>query len=564
MPLPFLSPTAMRSLGFRLARNLGAWLNPLSPLMKALPCVLIAAAFAPIAAAAMDVNEAVSGLRAGSLRQQETVTALQSEGRAALPVLEQLIKSAIPGVAVRAAKIRTWIILELDDSALRPEVRQQLVDLKRIITLAPGVWGAELRKQHPEVRSAEEVLTQAAASRPFPFRTCALLYDHLPEMGMHEYWEESCRRKIRDLITENIGLFPHLAGFRVAGLSSAARAMLLNALAHRKGGLPEGYEQWLVGHEDTRNGLAEGMTRELARLEAAGDVTEVLGLYQSVINPGIRTWFGKWLNARRALVAQLDPATLSPSGMAGYLEVLHDPAAPLAHDPIYQTLRVTRPELAAHLMPQSLALEAVWLAEHGQVSEGFRLAQTARSEAAAERIGTWLREHPAARQPRIPVVGDPLQPGFGGFIAGFAPVGKGLDPAAEDRLAGAFDDYADELWLDLARRTNQHRLYFLCMVRRDRLMDGVQEVAERPASGPGLRALGELLASRPPWLDKLAPERIRPFALAHLAGGMLDGGASPEIVAAMVKRWLPHDPEIFDKLTSDELKPVVIHGKARP
>jgi hypothetical protein len=358
--------------------------------------------------------------------------------------------------------------------------------------------------------------------------------------------------------------FPYLAGFRVAGLSSEARAMLLNALAHRKGGLPEGYEQWLVGHEDTRNGLAEGMTRELARLEAAGDVTAVLGLYQSVIDRGIRTWFGKWLNARRAQVAQLDPASLSPSAMAGYLEVLHDPAAALAHYPMYQTLRAARPELAARLMPQSLALEAVWLTEHGQVRDGFRLAQTARSEPAAERIGAWLREHPAARQPRIPVVGDPLQAGFGGFIAGFAPVGKGLEPAAEDRIAADFDDYADELWLDLARRTNHHRLYFLCMVRRERLMDGVQAVAEQPASGPGLRALGELLASRPLWLEKLAPERIPPFALAHLAGGMLDGGASAETVAAMVKRWLPHDSAIFDTLSADELKPVVTHGKARP
>ena len=562
MPLP--PPTATRSLGFLLARNLGAWLNPLSQMMRSKRCMLFAAAFAPIAAAAMDLNEAESGLRAGSLRQQETVTTLQGEGRAALPVLEQLIKSAIPGVAVRAAKIRTWIILELEDSPLGPEVRQQLVGLKRIITLAPDVWGSELRKQHPEVRTADEVLTRAAASRPFPFRTFALLYDHLPEMGMYEYWEEHCRRKIREVITENIGMFPHLTGFRVAGLSSPARAMLLNALAHRKGGLPEGYEQWLVGYEDTRNGLEQGMTRELARLEAAGDVTVVLGLYQSVTNHGIRTWFGGWLNARRVQVAQLDPATLSPSAMAGYLEVLYDPAAPLAHDPIYQTLRAARPELAARLMPQTLALEAVWLAEHGQVRDGFRLAQTARSEAAAERIGTWLREHPAARQPRIPVVGDPLQPGFGGFIAGFAPVGKGLDLAAEDRLAAAFDDYADELWLDLARRTNQHRLYFLCMTRRGRLMDGVQAVAERPASGPGLRALGELLASRPLWLEKLAPERIRPFALAHLAVGMLDGGASAATVATMVKRWLPHDPAIFDKLTADELKPVVIHGKARP
>jgi hypothetical protein len=102
------------------------------------------------------------------------------------------------------------------------------------------------------------------------------------------------------------------------------------------------------------------------------------------------------------------------------------------------------------------------------------------------------------------------------------------------------------------------------MVRRERLMDGVQAVAEQPASGPGLRALGELLASRPLWLVKLAPERIPPFALAHLAGGMLDGGASAETVAVVVKRWLPHDPAIFDKLTADELKPVVTHGKARP
>ena len=554
----------MRSVGFRLALNLGARLNSVSQMMKPKRYVLIAAALASVSAAAMDVDEAESGLRAGSSRQQETVTALQGQGRAALPVLEQLITSAVPGVAVRAAKVRTWIILELEDSSIRPEVRQQLVDLRRIVTLAPDVWGSDLRKQHPEVRSAEEVLTQAAASRPFPFRTFALLYDHLPEMGIYEYWEKHCRRKVRDLIIANIGEFPYLAGFRVAGLSSEARAMLLNALAHRKGGLPEGYEQWLVGHEDTRNGLAEGMTRELARLEAAGDVTVVLGLYQSVIDRGIRTWFGKWLNARRAEVAQLDPATLNPSAMAGYLEVLHDPAAPLAHYPIYQTLRAARPELAARLMPQTLALEAVWLAEHGQVRDGFRLAQTARSEAAAERIGAWLREHPAARQPRIPVVGDPLQPGYGGFIAGFAPVGKGLEPAAKDRIAADFDDYADELWLDLARRTNHHRLYFLCMARRERLMDGVQAVAEQPASGPGLRVLGELLASRPVWLEKLAPERIRPFALAHLAGGMLDGGASAETVATMVKRWLPHDPTIFDKLTADELKPVVIHGKGRP
>jgi hypothetical protein len=104
--------------GFRLARSFVAWLNPVSQMMNTKRCILFAAAIAPLAAAALDLHKAESGLRAGSPHQQETVTALQDQGRAALPVLEQLIKSAFPGVAVRAAKIRTWIILELEESDL--------------------------------------------------------------------------------------------------------------------------------------------------------------------------------------------------------------------------------------------------------------------------------------------------------------------------------------------------------------------------------------------------------------------------------------------------------------
>ena len=175
----------------------------------------------------------------------------------------------------------------------------------------------------------------------------------------------------------------------------------------------------------------------------------------------------------------------------------------------------------------------------------------------------------AARSSRSPARRDSGQgrtetTGFGPFIAGFAPLKERIPSAEEDRLVAAFDDWADDLWLDLARRTGHLRLYFLCMARRDRLMDGVGEVLSRPAFPSGLRELGKLVASRPELGVKIVPEKVPPVAIRHLAGGMLEGGSPPEAVAGFVRRWLPCQPGIFNYLTTAELRPVAELGPRRP
>lgn len=551
------------------------------------------------AGAAPSFDEAVAGLSEGSGRQRETELALRAAGPAARPLLESLERSKTPGVAVRARRVRRWTALELGDTAIRPEVIDRLVTQENV---------------------APELVAHAAVFKPFSFRTFLLLdADRLNRPGGAEnnLLAEAIRKAIRD----NLAGIRDPSALRTDDLPSRTVGMLAEAMAcdaaarkllndmpkefSKQGGVlkpepPElvelwaAYRKWRNEHPDLPEHLGDyGFGIELRWLERTGDTKTALGYYSAEAFRKHRDQIRHWLNgchteityledgpnpalkikdfSRREEVEKLDPCSLNAREAAGYFDFLQDPHLSYDHknDPVtlYATYAKTRaklPELGPALTGHTRVLESRWLAENGRTCEGFYLAQSLPCGITAGWIGAWLRDHPEARQERIPVKGDPKQPVFGPFIANFAPLTKQITRAEEDRIVAAFGDWADDLWLDLARRNGHLRLYFLCMARRDRLMDSVDSLLSRPGFGPGLRELGKVLASRPELGVKIVPEKVPPVAVCHVAGGMLDGGSTPEAVATFVRRWLPSQPGIFNHLTTDELRPVAELGSRGP
>lgn len=546
--------------------------------------------------AALTQAEAERGLREGSGRQRETELALRQESRVALPWLETLEWSSVPGVAAGAGRARRWLALELGNTAIRPEVLEQLVA--------------------PEVPVA--VVEHAAVFKPFPFRTFLLLdAERLNRPGGAE--NDRLAEAIRKAIEKNLAGLHKPAALRTEDIPTRTLAMLVEAMAYdaaaRKllhdfppefsadGGVlkadpPEltelwaAYGKWRQEHPDLLEHLGPyGFGLELRWLERTGDTKIALGYYSAEAFRKHRDHLSSWLNGSRTEIThigpnnarkidvfsrseeveKLDPDSLNAREAAGYFEFLRakrgsydHPNEPFALYAVYAKLRARLPDLGPLVTGNARVLESRWLVENGKTREGFYLAQSLACGATAGWIGAWLREHPEARQTRIPVKGEPKQPIFGPFIGGFAPLTERLPSAEEDRLAAAFDDWADDLWLDLARRAGHLRLYFLCVARRDRLMDGVGEVLSRPAFSSGLRELGKLVATRPELGVKIVPEKVPPVAVCHLAGGMLEGGSPPEAVAGFVSRWLTHEPGIFNLLTTAELRPVAELGPRRP
>lgn len=506
---------------------------------------VLAGGLAVLRGAAMSDEAAERGLQNGSPALEQTTLALKREGTAALDVLDRLALSAAPGVAWRAGRIRTWIQLELNDTALPPAVCEQLVDFDRV----------------------PELMARVGEFGPLPFRTVALLHSRLLDCGSDDESIKSCRAAIASVVARNIRRFGDPEWFQLDGLNSPTRAMLLNAFFNAGNGMSGAtYARWLEGHEDLRcwlNGAA--IQREIARLETAGLPQEILGLYPRCLDPSARQVIAGWARTHRDLLASLAAGKLQAPEAAGYFECLHDDAKPLLQYDTYQLCRAAHPDLGARLMEKSKLLEAVWLAEHGQVREGFELALKLRSHPAGERIGAWLREHPEARQVSLRNVDDPTRPGVAGFIGGLAPVTVRMEPAAAERLAAIYDGFAvDEVWLELAWRNRHYRLYFLCMERRGRLAEAVATFVSRELWNSALPELGGLLARWPQWQEDLPPAAIPAEAVREIARGMLGEGAEAAAVARLVKRWEGHDPAIWDKLGRGYLDPVIQIGKPRP
>ena len=124
--------------------------------------------------------------------------------------MEALERSSVPGVATGAGRARRWIALELGNTAIRPEVIEQLVATPHVP--AP-------------------VVEHAAVFKPFPFRTFLLLdAERLNLPGGAE--NNRLAEAIRKAIGNNLAGLHKPAALRTEDLPTRTLAMLVETMAY--------------------------------------------------------------------------------------------------------------------------------------------------------------------------------------------------------------------------------------------------------------------------------------------------------------------------------------------
>jgi hypothetical protein len=433
----------------------------------------------------MSRDEAETGLARNGPNPEKTEYALREEGAGVLPLLELLEHSRTPGVAYRAKRIRTWVMLSLGDKVPH-DLGEQLLDFPEL-----------------EFQQAEATIERVGKIKPVPFQLLAALDSRLLEWSLTDWQKAHFRKSVAKIVATNITSFPDPATIRLDMIRSETRAMILNTLiASERGFTPQEYDRWLSGHEDSRNGFnPETLRMEIARLEKLGRREEIFGLYSSTPNRVILEWYF----FHRDYAASLDIGKLKRMEIVGLLECSHYDGKPMQKYPAYKIARAAFPDIGKDLMPNTRFLEAAWLAENGRIREGFLLAMKLQSAAAGEFVGTWMREHPDTWTVRLPVGDNFSGVAMDGFLRGIAPLDRMTPPEEVESILAVFDHLAkEEEWLDHAWRHHHDRLYLLYMGRHGRLKEAVANYTSR-FNGWKSRELDLLLAQNPGWIDQLQP-----------------------------------------------------------